>query len=126
MDGRIGDFVLVANRVGLVGRRDHDHREVGVPIRRAAWVGDEPERLSDPLEIGDDVWIGYGAIILSGVSIGRGAVISAGSVVHKDVAPYSIVAGNPASEIGQRFTPAQRTRHEAELSERLRTSPSRR
>lgn len=53
--------------------------------------------------IGHDVWIGYQALILSGVSIGSGAVVAARSVVTKDVAPYSIVAGNPARHIRFRF-----------------------
>jgi len=57
--------------------------------------------------IGSDVWIGSHVIILSGVTIGDGAVIGAGSVVTKDVAPYSIAAGNPAREIRKRFTCAQ-------------------
>ena len=56
------------------------------------------------LEIGNDCWIGYNVIILSGChSIGNGAVIGAGSVVTKDVPPYSIVAGNPAKVIRYRF-----------------------
>lgn len=53
--------------------------------------------------IGNDVWVGYGAIILSGVKIGDGAVIGAEAVVAKDVRPYAIVAGNPAREIKRRF-----------------------
>jgi virginiamycin A acetyltransferase len=53
--------------------------------------------------IEDDVWIGANCIILSGVKISRGAVIAAGSIVNKDVAPYSIVAGNPAKFIKKRF-----------------------
>jgi maltose O-acetyltransferase len=52
--------------------------------------------------IGDRVWIGLRAMILPGVTIGEGAVVGAGSVVTKDVAPYAIVAGNPARVIGQR------------------------
>ena len=51
------------------------------------------------VNIGDDVWIGAGAIILNGVNIGEGAVIGAGSVVTKDVGAYEIVAGNPARVI---------------------------
>lgn len=54
--------------------------------------------------IGDDVWIGHGSIILSGITIGQGAVVAAGSVVNKDVPPYSIVAGVPARVIKYRFT----------------------
>jgi acetyltransferase-like isoleucine patch superfamily enzyme len=54
--------------------------------------------------IGNDVWVGYGATILSGTNIGDGAVIGAQSVVTKNVSPYSIVAGNPAKEIRKRFS----------------------
>ncbi|MFK7921859.1 MAG: CatB-related O-acetyltransferase [Bacteroidia bacterium] len=55
--------------------------------------------------IGNDVWIGYGATIMPGVQIGDGAIIATKSVVTKDVAPYSIVGGNPAQEIRKRFAP---------------------
>lgn len=54
--------------------------------------------------IGNDVWIGYGAIIKAGVSIGSGAVIGAGSVVTKDIPSYEIWAGNPAKRIRPRFS----------------------
>ncbi|MFN3671047.1 MAG: chloramphenicol acetyltransferase [Bosea sp. (in: a-proteobacteria)] len=60
-------------------------------------------RRSTPVAIGHDVWIGHGAIILPGRSIGTGAVVAGGAVVTKDVAPYSIVAGNPAKPIRPRF-----------------------
>jgi len=53
--------------------------------------------------IGNDVWIGNGATILPGITIGNGAIIGANSVVTKDVAPYTIVAGNPAKVIRVRF-----------------------
>lgn len=53
--------------------------------------------------IGNDVWIGFGANILSGITIGDGAVIGAFALVTKDVAPYTIVGGNPAKEIRKRF-----------------------
>lgn len=56
-----------------------------------------------PIKVGDDVWIGYGATILSGVTIGQGALIAAGSVVVKDVEPYSVVGGNPAKLIKYRY-----------------------
>ena len=53
--------------------------------------------------IEDDVWIGSNSVILSGVKIGRGAVIGAGSIVTKNVPKYAIVAGNPAKVIKMRF-----------------------
>ncbi len=103
---RIGRHVLIANRVALVGRRDHDFRALGVPVRFGHWVGSErtpsPFR-GDTVVIDDDVWIGFGATLLSGVHIGRGAIVAAGSVVKGDVAPYTIVGGNPALVVGQRF-----------------------
>ncbi|CAG8493775.1 7046_t:CDS:2 [Paraglomus occultum] len=52
-----------------------------------------------PIKIGNDVWIGGGAIILPGITIGDGATVGAGSVVTKNVKPYTVVAGNPAKFI---------------------------
>ncbi|MCW5662009.1 MAG: CatB-related O-acetyltransferase [Burkholderiaceae bacterium] len=107
---RIGRFVLVANRVALVGRRDHDFKTPGVPVRFGHWIGSQrtpsPYR-SEEVFIDDDVWLGYGAIVLSGVRIGRGAIVAAGSVVKEDVEPYSVVGGNPAKPIGRRFTSSE-------------------
>ena len=68
------------------------------------------ERIAARVEIGHDVWIGHGAIILPGVRIGHGAVIAAGAVVTKDVAPYAIVAGVPARVLKWRFPPEISTR----------------
>lgn len=56
-----------------------------------------------PVVIGNDVWIGYGAVILGGITIGDGAIIGAGAVVTKNVEPYAIVAGNPAKVLRKRF-----------------------
>jgi len=114
---RLGRYVLVANRVGFVGRRDHDFRTPGVPVRFGHWIGSErrpsPHR-GQGVEVGDDVWIGYGATVLSGMTVGRGAIVAAGSVVTGDVPAYAIVAGNPAREVGRRFrTEAEIARHEA-------------
>ena len=60
------------------------------------------ENINAPIKIGQDVWIGAGAIITGGVTIGDGAVIGAGSVVTKNIAPYEIWAGNPAKKIKDR------------------------
>jgi len=80
---------------------DADDDESVFAWRRAQWVS-----------VGNDVWIGHGATVMPRVAVGDGAVIGAGSVVTKDVAPYAIVAGVPARFIRWRF--------EADVAERLR------
>ena len=71
------------------------------------WNMETPAMADLPLKgdtvIGNDVWIGQNAVILPGVRIGDGAIIGANSVVGSDVAPYSIVAGNPARALRKRF-----------------------
>jgi acetyltransferase-like isoleucine patch superfamily enzyme len=64
-----------------------------------------PIKTNGDIVVGNDVWIGYEALILSGVHIGDGAVIGARTVVAKDVPPYSIVVGNPGKVIKYRFSP---------------------
>lgn len=56
-----------------------------------------------PIVIGNDCWVGYEAVILSGVHIGDGAIVAARALVRKDVEPYAIVGGNPGKVIGYRF-----------------------
>ena len=80
------------------------------------WPGEECDdaeffawRRASPCRIGHDVWIGHGAIILAGRSVGTGAVIAAGSVVTRDVPAYAIVAGNPARVVRERFPGAVQT-----------------
>lgn len=122
--GTIGDGVLIANNVGIVGRDDHDIGAVGTPIRLAPWIGNTDRLADDPrnrISIGDDVWIGFGAIVLSGISVGRGAIIAAGSVVTRDVPAYAVMAGNPARAVGQRFTPEQIQEHERLFAARRRS-----
>lgn len=118
-DGTIGNDVMIGNNVGLIGRYDHDFRTVGKSIRESPWIGDADH--SGPgkgltIVIGDDVWIGFGAIVLSGVTIGRGAIIAAGSVVTKDVKPYAIIAGNPARQIDVRFSEDSILEHERSMA----------
>jgi acetyltransferase-like isoleucine patch superfamily enzyme len=116
VDGEIGDGVLIANLVGIVGRTDHDQNQVGTSIRRSSWVGEYPDRLSRTTLIGSDVWLGYGAIILSGISIGDSSVVAAGSVVTKDIPANSVVVGNPGRVISQRFTDSEYQSHWASLN----------
>lgn len=102
----IGDNVIIANHVGIVGRYDHNYQQIGVPVRLASQIRDKDYSWKGNNEvtyIGDDVWIGYGAIIMSGVHIADGSIIAAGSVVTHDTEPYSIYAGVPAKKIRSRF-----------------------
>lgn len=105
-DAEIGNNVIIANSVAIVGRYDHHFQQVGIPIRLASCIRDNNytwKGLSEKVIIEDDVWIGYGSIILSGVKICQGSIIAAGSMVTKDVEPFSIYAGNPAKKIRDRF-----------------------
>lgn len=105
----IGSFSSIANRV-IIGGGMHPlswfstspvfyKGKDSVKAKYSEHVREEPKRTT----IGNDVWIGEAAIIKQGVSIGHGAVVGMGSIVTKDVLPYSIVVGNPAKEIRKRF-----------------------
>jgi chloramphenicol O-acetyltransferase type B len=102
----IGDNVMFGNRVALIGRYDHHYQQVGTPTRLAVQIRD-PEYnwkgLGMTTVIENDVWIGYGSTVLGGVRIGEGSIIGAGSLVTKDVEPYSIYAGIPAKKVRSRF-----------------------
>ena len=76
-----------------------------------------PENDKDVV-VEQDVWIGANAIILKGVTIGKGSIIAAGSIVTKDVEPYSIYAGVPAKKIRMRFNENQIIEHEKVLYKR--------
>jgi acetyltransferase-like isoleucine patch superfamily enzyme len=117
VDGVVGDGVLFANLSGVVGRNDHDVGDVGKSISQSRWVGDFPKDLSLNTVIGSDVWIGYGAIILSGVTIGDSSVIAAGAVVVHDVPSNSVAVGNPARVIGARFSDEDLTAHWRQLEQ---------
>lgn len=106
----LGRYSMLAPQVGIVGA-DHRYREPGVPMIFAG----RPELPETVIE--DDVWIGFGAIVLAGVRIGRGAIVAAGAVVTRDVPPYEIHGGIPARKIGERFTSdAERQRHDLMLA----------
>jgi len=114
----IGEGVLIANYVQMVGRSDHDYSSIGYPIRFAPWIGNLPTtdlKRKEYIEVHNDVWIGAGSIILGPVVIGKGAIVAAGSVVSKNVEPYSIVGGNPAKLFKMRFTPEEIELHEHKI-----------
>ena len=110
---RIGRFCSISNKVTILlgGNHRYDWSTTfpfpAFPEKwpEAAAIHGHPSS-SGEVVIGNDVWICYDATILSGVNIGHGAVIGAGAVVSRDVAPYSIVGGNPAEEIKKRFDDA--------------------
>jgi|SRR5665213_857453 len=105
-DSDIGNNVIFASHVALIGRYDHHYQQIGTPIRLASQISDRDynwKGLNENIVIGDDVWVGHGSTIMSGVVIGEGSIIAAGSVVTKDVMPFSIYAGVPAKKIGNRF-----------------------
>lgn len=118
VDGTIGDFTLVGMHVQIVGREDHAVDEVGVPMLWSTWVADREPRKRDAVIIGRDVWVGASSVILSGITIGDGSIVGAGSVVTGDIPPYSIAVGNPARVIGRRFaSQEEEVRHSERLSE---------
>jgi acetyltransferase-like isoleucine patch superfamily enzyme len=105
-DTRIGDHVLIATDVALINSDDHRFDIVGKTIWDSG-RGDKGEIIVE-----DDVWIGHGAIVLSPARIGCGAIVAAGSVVTRDVPPYTIVAGVPAKKLRTRFSPEQVLEHQ--------------
>ncbi len=110
---RIGNHVMFGPEVTI---RGGNHR-IDLVGRFMISVSEEEKRLEDDLGvvIEDDVWIGTRAIILHGVTIGRGSVIAAGAVVTKDVPMYSIVGGVPARVIAMRFDIDSILEHETKI-----------
>jgi acetyltransferase-like isoleucine patch superfamily enzyme len=93
-DIEIGDNTLIANQVEIISGT-HTFDDLSRPMR---FQGRTPSRIV----IGEDVWIGTHAIILGGVKIGRGAVIGAGAVVHRDIQEYAVAVGVPARVVRSR------------------------
>lgn len=101
----IGNYCSIASGVTFLAGLDHPTKFISTyPFISRFASGKDAVSKGDIL-IDDDVWIGYGATILSGVHIHQGAVIAAGAVVTKDVPPYAVVGGVPAEIIKYRFSP---------------------
>lgn len=96
----IGSRVLIGHNANVFDNLTHpiSATERHAQFRRIAKVG-HPREISlgeRPVSIEDDAWIGAGAFVLRGVTVGTGAIIAAGAVVTKDIPPHSLAAGNPA------------------------------
>ena len=102
----IGNFCSIAPRVSFIVSADHYTNHISSFPFKVKVLGESYEGVSKgDIIVDDDVWIGYGATIMSGVHIGQGAVVAAGAVVTKDVPPYAIVGGVPAKVLKYRFDP---------------------
>jgi acetyltransferase-like isoleucine patch superfamily enzyme len=106
---RIGDHSVICRGCYLDGRGGLTIGD-NVSVSPHVWILTDGHDMHDamfaevlgPVTIEDYVWIGSRATVLPGVTVGEGAVVAAGSVVSKDVAPYSVVAGVPARPVGER------------------------
>lgn len=103
---RIGSFCSIGPKVSFIVSADHYTSHVSTFPFKVKVLGDTLEGISKgDIIVDDDVWIGYGATIMSGVHIGQGAIVAAGALITKDVSPYAIVGGVPAKVIKYRFEP---------------------
>lgn len=105
----IGKFCSIARNVTIYAGAEHHYNWISQYSFNKFKIFNEKQliKTKGPVIIGNDVWIGDSAFILSEVTIGDGAVIGANSVVSKNVDPYSIVVGNPAKHIKYRFSNEQ-------------------
>ena len=108
---KIGKNVMFGPSVHIFGG-NHIVDQVGVQMSS---VMKKKGDIDPDVVVCDEAWVGGGAIILTGVTIGRGAIIGAGSVVTKSVKPYSISGGNPCHFIKMRFTEDEIKEHEKAL-----------
>ncbi len=102
---RIGHFCCIASDVKFFLTGNHEMRTISTFPFDVRIFGELPKGLGNgDIVLKDDVWIGQRALIMSGVEIGQGAIIAAGSIVTKDVPPYAIAGGVPAKVIRYRFS----------------------
>lgn len=102
---KIGNYVSIANNVHFLLDGEHPYKGISTfPFKVKLGTLKYEAKSKGDIVIDDDVWIGLGATICAGVHVKQGAIIAAGSVVTKNVEPYSIVGGNPAKHIKYRFS----------------------
>lgn len=102
----IGDYVCIGAEAVILMGGNHTHRTDWFSLYPFADSVCEAYVGKGDTVIGDGAWIGMRAMIMPGITIGEGAVVASGALVTKSVAPYTIVAGNPAMPIRQRFSAA--------------------
>lgn len=104
---QIKNYISIAGAVTFLLGTEHytDHISMYPFKVKTLQINSSESFAKGDIVVDDDVWIGYGATIMSGVHIGQGAVVAAGSVVTKDVPPYAVVGGVPAKLIKYRFEP---------------------
>ncbi len=107
---KIGNCCSIADEVTFLLGGGHRLDRVSTFPFRGKLVGDVEAMTKGPIVLEDDVWIGYGATVLSGVTLGKGSVVGAGALVCRDVPSYAIVAGIPAKVIRYRFDDETRAR----------------
>lgn len=101
----IGKFVAIAPEVTFLLGGEHPYKGLTTYPLKVKILNYETEATTrGKIIVEDEVWIGYRAIIMSGVTLSKGSIVAAGSVVTKDVPPYAIVGGNPARIIKYRFS----------------------
>lgn len=101
---RIGSYVSIANDVKFILGGNHKYDILSTfPFKVKLGKENVEAYTNGKIIIEDDVWIGMNSLILSGVKLGKGSIVAAGSVVVNDVPPYAIVGGNPAEVIKYRF-----------------------
>lgn len=100
----IGNYCSIAGDVLFLLGGNHNYKTASTyPFKVKLFKQDSEAYTNGPIVVEDDVWIGQRSVIMSGITIGQGAIIAAGSVVTKNVAPYSVVGGVPAKLIKYRF-----------------------
>lgn len=105
----VGDLTMISTNVRLVGD-DHVFSDASLPMRVNFPKVGRPATVIEA-----DCWIGHGAILREGITLGRGTVVAAGAIVTKSTVPYSVVAGVPARQIKLRFSQQDQDRYDAFL-----------